>query len=149
MAVCAMACGARSVYAIAQWGRDHGELVCEALGIQRLTTPDSATLHRIFRDIELAQGDETGIGRDLATVKIQGNFSIIAEGEGGLHGARCIHGRAPRERLYGSLPGYSKVTAASRPPDLCIGRAKTEVARWTLGWAGFDPIFLLPQDPLS
>jgi len=74
--------------------------------------------------IELAQGDETGIGRDLATVKIQADLAIIAEGEGGLHGALCIHGRDLPERLYGALPGYSKVPAASPPRYACIERAK-------------------------
>ena len=32
LAVCAMLCGARSLYAISQWGRDHGSPMARALG---------------------------------------------------------------------------------------------------------------------
>ncbi|MEK7281033.1 MAG: transposase family protein [Chloroflexota bacterium] len=38
LAVCAMLCGARSLYAIAQWGREHDELT-KALGFSRERTP--------------------------------------------------------------------------------------------------------------
>jgi hypothetical protein len=52
-AVCAMLCGARSLYAIAQWGRDQGSAeVRTALGITRATTPSVATLFRLFRDLD-------------------------------------------------------------------------------------------------
>ena len=39
LAVCAMLCGARSLYAISQWGRDQGQEVSEALGFTRERTP--------------------------------------------------------------------------------------------------------------
>jgi len=48
-----LASGARSLYAIAQWGRQHRQLVCEALGIKRLTTPSHPQLHRIFAALEV------------------------------------------------------------------------------------------------
>ncbi len=52
-AVCAMLCGARSLYAIAQWGRDAGTAeVRAALGIDRARTPSVATLFRLFRDLD-------------------------------------------------------------------------------------------------
>ena len=52
-AVCAMLCGARSLYAIAQWGRDYGSAeVRAALGIDRTSTPSVATLFRLFRDLD-------------------------------------------------------------------------------------------------
>jgi hypothetical protein len=52
-AVCAMLCGARSLYAIAQWGRDQGGAeVRAALGIGRASTPSVATLFRLFRDLD-------------------------------------------------------------------------------------------------
>jgi len=38
----------RSLSAICQWGKEHQQLVCEALGIKRMRTPDGATLHRLF-----------------------------------------------------------------------------------------------------
>lgn len=49
LAVCAMMCGRRSLYAIAQWGRDQGSTVAQELGFTRATTPCVATLHLVFR----------------------------------------------------------------------------------------------------
>jgi hypothetical protein len=52
-AVCAMVCGARSLYAIAQWGREQGSAeVRAALGITRASTPSVAALFRVFRDLD-------------------------------------------------------------------------------------------------
>ena len=52
-AVCAMVCGARSLYAIAQWGQEQGSAeVRAALGIPRARTPSVATLFRLFRDLD-------------------------------------------------------------------------------------------------
>jgi len=65
LAVCAMACGARSLYAIAQWGRQHRRLVCEALGIKRLTTPSHPQLHRVFAALDV-QAFEAVLGKWLA-----------------------------------------------------------------------------------
>jgi len=53
MAVCAIACGARSQYAITQWGREHFALVKEALGITRERTPSQATVHRVFKRLKV------------------------------------------------------------------------------------------------
>lgn len=54
-AVCAMLAGSRSLYAIAQWGRDQGSAeVRTALGITRASTPSVATLFRLFRDLDHA-----------------------------------------------------------------------------------------------
>ena len=53
LAVCAMLCGARSLYAIAQWGRDHGVAAGQLLGFRQGKTPCAATLHRVFKDLEV------------------------------------------------------------------------------------------------
>src|SRR4051794_41437224 len=53
-AVCAMLCGAKSLYAIAQWGRDQAaDDIRAALGIERASTPSVATLFRLFRDLDV------------------------------------------------------------------------------------------------
>lgn len=52
LAVGAMLCGARSLYAISQWGRDHGAAAAEELGFSRKQTPSVATVHRVFRDLD-------------------------------------------------------------------------------------------------
>lgn len=53
IAVCAMACGARSQYAIAQWGKEHFVLVKEALGITRKRAPSQTTIHRVFTRLKV------------------------------------------------------------------------------------------------
>lgn len=44
----AMLCGARSLYAIAQFGRDRGKEFARVLGFTRDATPCCATLHYLF-----------------------------------------------------------------------------------------------------
>lgn len=87
MAVCAMACGARSLYAIAQWGRQHRRLVCEALGITRLTTPSHPQLHRIFAALEV-QAFEAVLGKWLAARGLKRGEGIAVDGKTlrGIHG---------------------------------------------------------------
>ena len=48
LAVCAMLCGARSLYAISQWGRDQGLEVSQTLGFTRNPTPCVSTLQLVF-----------------------------------------------------------------------------------------------------
>ena len=48
LSVCAMLSGARSLYAIAQWGREHPQFA-QSLGFSRERTPCVATLHHVFR----------------------------------------------------------------------------------------------------
>src|SRR5260370_39094574 len=49
LATVAMLCGARSLYAIAQWGREHPEAVVRPLGFTREQTPRVATRRRVFK----------------------------------------------------------------------------------------------------
>ncbi len=51
LSVCAMLCGARSLYAIAQWGRDHGPEMARSLGFKK-QTPCVATLHLLFKRLD-------------------------------------------------------------------------------------------------
>lgn len=53
LAVCAMLCGARSMYAIAQWGRDQGATTGQLLGFKLGKTPCVATFHRVFKDLDV------------------------------------------------------------------------------------------------
>ena len=52
LAVCAMLCGARSLYAISQWGRDQGLEVSQALGFTRERTPCVSALHQVFSRLD-------------------------------------------------------------------------------------------------
>jgi hypothetical protein len=87
MAVCAMACGARSLYAIAQWGKAHRQLVCEALGIKRLSTPSHPQLHRIFAQLD-EEKFEVELGRWLSERGLKRGQGIAVDGKTlrGIHG---------------------------------------------------------------
>ena len=61
LSVCAMLSGARSLYAIAQWGREHPQLA-HSLGFSREQTPCVATLHHVFRRLD-ADAFESALGR--------------------------------------------------------------------------------------
>jgi hypothetical protein len=52
LSTAAMLSGARSLYAIAQWGRLQPAAVVEALGFTRDQTPCVATLHRAFKALD-------------------------------------------------------------------------------------------------
>ncbi len=87
MAVCAMACGARSLYAVAQWGREHFPLVKESLGITRAKTPDHATVHRVFRDLD-GHAFEAVLSRWFQAHGLKPGEAMAIDGKGlrGLHG---------------------------------------------------------------
>ena len=52
LAVCAMLSGARSLYAICQWGRQQDPDAVSALGFTRPTTPAVSTLHAVFCQLD-------------------------------------------------------------------------------------------------
>ena len=64
-AVAAMLCGAHSLYAMAQWGRerlaDQPELLV-ALGLRPGRSPCVATLHRVFKGLDVAAFDPAVAG---------------------------------------------------------------------------------------
>jgi predicted transposase YbfD/YdcC len=55
LACAAALCGARSYSAMADWGRNYGQALAQALGFRHAKTPCAATLHTVFRhlDVEL------------------------------------------------------------------------------------------------
>lgn len=58
---CAALCGYRSYGAMAEWGRNYGGRLVRALGFTREQTPCAATLHTVFRQLEVAEF-ETRLG---------------------------------------------------------------------------------------
>ena len=53
--------------------------------------------------VELAQDDESGVGGNAATVEVEANLSVAAEGESGLERALCTHGRSLPKQRFGLL----------------------------------------------
>ena len=58
---CAALCGYRSYGAMAEWGRNYGGRLVRALGFTREQTPCAATLHTVFRQLEVTEF-ETRLG---------------------------------------------------------------------------------------
>ena len=55
LAVIAMMCGYKSYSAIAEWGRTYASDLVKALGFTRAKTPCAATLHNLFKKLDIAQ----------------------------------------------------------------------------------------------
>lgn len=89
-AVCAMLCGARSYYAMAQWGQEQATGDIRAvLGIDRASTPSVATLFRLFRDLDVV-AFERALGDWVAAQGLRTGEAIAIDGKSirGLHGER-------------------------------------------------------------
>jgi hypothetical protein len=90
MAVAAMLCGARSLYAIAQWGHerreDDPELLVD-LGLKPGRSPSVATLHRVFRRLDVATFERL-LGDWLARTGIAPDEPLAVDGKTlrGIHG---------------------------------------------------------------
>jgi DDE family transposase len=92
MAVAAMLCGARSLYAIAQWGQERREddpALLVDLGLQPGRSPSVATLHRVFRRLDVA-AFEAALGTWLAQTGIAPDEPLAVDGKT----LRGIHGEA-------------------------------------------------------
>src|SRR6266704_1705691 len=78
LSVAALLCGARSLYAIAQWGRerleDEPELL-QALGLPPGRSPCVATLHRVFKALDVA-AFERAVGAWLAQTGVEADDPV-------------------------------------------------------------------------
>jgi hypothetical protein len=96
LATVAMLCGARSLYAIAQWGREQPPEVVQMLGFTRQQAPGVATLHRVFKalDVEvfetvLAHWAQAALGGRGAAIALDGKALRGIHGEH-LPGVRLV-----------------------------------------------------------
>jgi len=105
LATAAMLSGARSLYAIWQWGRLQEPAVVKALGFTREQTPSVATLHRVFSRLDV--GEFEAVLRTWAQAQLgDGAEAIAIDGKGlkGIHGeelpgVRLVAAYAPKAGL--------------------------------------------------
>ena len=124
LAVCAMLCGARSLYAIAQWGRDHGAAAGEALGFPLGKTPCVATLHRVFKDLDVAAFEEVLLewvkdsGADLGSV-----VSLDGKTLRGIHGEEIPGVHLVSAYAAGSGAVLTQMATESKGEELAAAKA--------------------------
>lgn len=109
LAVCAMLCGARSLYAISQWGRDHGSEMAQALGFTRDRTPCVSTLHQVFSRLD-REGFELALGGWLQQRGLKVAEAVAVDGKT----LRGIHGE--------QLPGVHLVAAYAHQAGIVVGQ---------------------------
>ncbi len=109
LSVCAMASGARSLYAIAQWGRMQDPATLKTLGFTRDRTPAVSTLHKVFSSMDvdsfervLGEWIESQLGSEKEAVAIDGKA------------LRGIHGD--------EIPGVRLVSAYSHRRGVVLGQ---------------------------
>ena len=90
MAVTAMLSGARSLYAIAQWGRERladGPDLLVALGLPPGRSPSVATVHRVFKRLDVG-AFERALGEWLARTLVPPDEPLAVDGKTlrGIHG---------------------------------------------------------------
>lgn len=87
LATAAMLSGARSLYAIAQWGRQQDGASLAAMGFTRAKTPTVSTLHLVFRQLDVGAFEAALGGWAQRTLGDRGE-AIAIDGKGlrGIHG---------------------------------------------------------------
>lgn len=101
LAVVAMLAGARRVYAIAQWGRDHAQEAAAALGFTRPRTPSVATFHRRLRDVD--------------RVAFEGVLAAWVPAQVGGVEAVAVEGKTLRGSRQEGVPGVQLGAASAHP----------------------------------
>ena len=109
LAVCAILCGARSLYAISQWGRDQGLEVSQALGFTRERTPRVSTLHQVFSRLD-REAFELLLGQWLGERGLEAGEALAIDGKQ----LRGIHGE--------QLPGVRLVAACAHRSGVVPGQ---------------------------
>jgi hypothetical protein len=110
LSAAAMLSGARSLYAIWQWGRLQRPEVVRALGFTRERTPTVATLHLVFRALDAAAFEAALAGWAGATLGDQAR-RIAVDGKA----LRGIHGE--------ELPGVRLVAAYADEAGLVLAQS--------------------------
>jgi DDE_Tnp_1-associated len=114
--IAAMLAGARSLYAIAQWGRAQPPEVVRALGFTRARTPAVATLHYTFKalDVEAFERALEGWAAQVASGRVRGSTVLAPLALDG-KGLRGIHGEElPGVRLVALYDVHAGMVLAQK-----------------------------------
>jgi len=112
LAICALLCGCRSLYAISQWGRECEPEIRVALGLRAERGPRVATLHRAFRRLDHAAFERV-LGQWFAAQGLAPEEALASDGKT----LRGIHGEA--------IPGVQLVAAYAHQTRVVLAQAET------------------------
>lgn len=113
LAVCALLCGCRSLYAISQWGQACEPEIRVALGLRRERGPSVATLHRAFRHLDHVAFARV-LGQWFAAQGLKPDEALAIDGKT----LRGLHGE--------EMPGVHLVAAYAHQTRLVLAEAETD-----------------------
>ena len=108
LAVCAMLSGARSLYAIHQWGRQQDAATVQAMGFTRPRTPAVGSLHTVFRRLDAAAFETALAGWSRAGLPEGSAIAVDGKALRGIHGQE--------------LPGVRLVAGYAHESSLVVGQ---------------------------
>ncbi len=138
----AMLCGCRSLYAIAQFGRDRGKQFAGVLGFTRQTTPCCTTLHNLFVALDKDAFEEALARRAAAAAAAHGWTTVRLDRRGNRRLPR--DGKTLRGSTDVQLPGVHLLAAYAHEAGLVLRQlpvdAKTNEHKAALELLDFIPI---------
>jgi hypothetical protein len=112
LAVCALLCGCRSLYAISQWSRECEPEIRVVLGLRAERGPSVATLHRAFRRLDHAAFERV-LGAWFAAQGLAPDEALAIDGKT----LRGLHGE--------TIPGVHLVAAYAHQTRVVLAEAET------------------------
>ena len=120
--VVAVLCGARSLYAVAQWVRERAEddpSLLEALGFPSGRSTCVATLHRVYRALDV-DAFERAVGGWLATTVVAPDDAVAVDGKT----LRGVPGHVERGAAGEYVPGLHLVAAYAHGADAVLAQVR-------------------------
>jgi hypothetical protein len=121
LTVVALLCGARSQTAVAQWGRERLEDdpgLLTALGLPPDRSPCVATLHRVFKHLDVV-GFEAALGAWLVRTGVTPRDAVAIDG-------KVLRGTQPHgEETSETVPGTYLVAAYAHAAGAVLGQVRT------------------------
>lgn len=130
ISVSAMVSGARSLYAIAQWAREHRRLVTRTFELPAHWTPSHATLHRVFLGLDVG-AFETVVHEWLCAHFVRPDEALALDGKT----LRGIHGE--------EIAGVHLVAAFAHRSGMVVAQAQSPGKGHELA-AGYEVVSQLP-----